>query len=118
MCKKKAVPKNRTWYVLHQGVVNPSKRKITVVFGCNSQYKSASINQNISPGCDLTNQLIGILHRFRLETVAFMTAKQAMYFQVEVLEYQRSHLRYLWWKQGDINSEIVGHELCFENNWC
>ena len=37
---------------------------------------------------------------------------QAMYYQVKVPESQRSYLRYLWWKEGDINSEIADHEMC------
>ena len=35
-----------------------------------------------------------------------------MYYQVKVRESERSYLRYLWWKEGDINSEIVDHEIC------
>lgn len=36
---------------------------------------------------------------------------QVMYYQVKVPESQRSYLRYLWWKEGDINSEILDHEM-------
>ena len=63
----------RTWYVPHQGVLNPNKVKIRVVFGCSSQYKGPSINQNLFSG--LTNQLIGVLHRYRLKPLAFMADK-------------------------------------------
>ena len=96
----------------HQGVLNPNKGKIRVVFDCSSQYKGNSINQNLLSGPDLTNQLIGVLHKFRLEPVAFMADMQAMYNQVKVPESQRSCLRYLWRKESDINSEIVDHEMC------
>ena len=37
-----------------------------------------------------------VLHRFKLEPVAFMADIQAMYYQVKVPESQRSYLRYLW----------------------
>ena len=107
-----AGPEGTTWYVPHQGVLNPNKGKIRVVFDCNSQYKVNSINQNLLSGPDLTSQLIGVLHRFRLEPVAFMGDIQAMYCKVKVPESQRSYLRYLWWKEGDINSEIADHEMC------
>ena len=83
----------RTWYVPHQGVLNPNKVKIRVVFGCSSQYKGPSINQKLFSG--LTNQLIGVLHRYRLKPLAFMADIQAMYYQVKVTESQRSYLRYL-----------------------
>ena len=79
----------------HQGVLNPNKGKIRVVFDCSSQYKGNSINQNLLSGPDLTNQLIGVLHRFRLEPVAFMADIQAMYYQVKVPKSQRSYVRHL-----------------------
>ena len=107
-----AGPEGRTWYVPHQGVLNPNKGKIRVVLDCSFQYKGNSINQNLLSVPDLTNQLIGVLHRFRLEPVAFMAYIQAMYYQVKVPESQRSYLRYLWWKESDINSEIADHEMC------
>ena len=82
-------PEGRTWYVPHQGVLNPNKGKIRVVFDCSSQYKGNSINQSLLYGSDLTNQLIGVLHRFRLETVAFVADIKAMHYQVKIPESQR-----------------------------
>ena len=92
-----AGPEGRVWYVPHQGVLNPNKgkSKIRGVFDCSSQYKRNSINQNLFSGPDLTNQLLGVFHRFRLEPVAFMADIQAMYYQLKIPESQRSHLRYL-----------------------
>ena len=49
-----AEPERRTWNVPHQGVLNPNKGKIRVVFDCSSQYKGNSINQNLLSGLDLT----------------------------------------------------------------
>ena len=37
---------------------------------------------------------------------------QDMYYQVKVPASQISYLSCLWWKEGDINSEIVDHEIC------
>ena len=110
-CDKKGT-EGKTWYVPHHAVFHPRKGKIRVVFDCSSQYKGTSINQNLLSGPDLTNQLVGVLHRFRFEPVAFMADIQAMFYQVRVPENQRSHLRYLWWSESDINSEIVDHEMC------
>ena len=102
----------RTRYVPHKGVLNLKKGKIRVVFDCSFQYKGNLINQSLLSGPDPTNQLIGVLHKFRLEPVVFMADIQAMYYQVKVPESQRSCLRYLWRKESDINSEIVHHEMC------
>ena len=95
-CDKKGT-EGKTWYVPHHAVFHPRKGKIRVVFDYSSQYKGTSINQNLLSGPDLTNQLVGVLHRFRLEPVAFMADIQAMFYQVRVPENQRSYLRYLWW---------------------
>ena len=34
---------------------------------------------------------------------------QAMYYEVKVSESQRSYIRYLLWKESDINAELVDH---------
>ena len=39
---------------------------------------------------------------------------QAIYYQMKVPESHRSYVRYLWWNEGDINSEIVDHEMCVD----
>ena len=90
-----AGPEERTWYVPHQRLLNPNKGKIRVAYDCSSQYKGNSINENLLSGPDLTNQLMGVLHKFRLKPVAFMADIQATYYQVKVPESQRSYLRYL-----------------------
>ena len=79
-----AGPERRTWYVPHQRGFNPNKAKVRVALDCSSQYKGNSINQNLLSAPDLTNQLIGVLHRFRLEPVAFMADIQSIYYQVKV----------------------------------
>ena len=81
-----ARPEGRTWYVPHQRVLNPNKGKIRVVFDCSCQYKGNYLNQSLLSGPDLTNQLIGVIHRFRLEPVAFKAEMQAIYNQVKVAQ--------------------------------
>ena len=34
-----ARPEGRTWYVSHQGMLNPNKSRIRAAFDCSSQYK-------------------------------------------------------------------------------
>ena len=48
-----------------------------------------------------------------METVAFMVDIQTMYYQLKVPESQRSYSRYLYGKEGAINSEIVDYEMSF-----
>ena len=61
---------------------------------------------------DLTNQLVGVLVRFRVGSVAFMANIQAMFYQGKVPEKQRSFLRFLWWNEGNMDFEIADHEMC------
>ena len=63
-------------------------------------------------GLDLTNQLTGILTRFRQEELAVMTDIEKMYFQIRGTDEHRSLLRFLCWKDGDMSKEIIDHEMC------
>ena len=105
-------PDGKTWYVPHQGVLNHNKGKICVVFDCSSQYGGTSINENLLSGPDMTNQLVRVLIGFRVGLVALMANIQAMFYLVKVPEKQRSFLRFLWWNEGNLDSEITDHEMC------
>ena len=41
-----------------------------------------------------------------------MTDIQAMFYEVKVPEKQKSNLRFLCWKKGNLDSEIADHEMC------
>ena len=60
----------------------------------------------------MINQLVRVLRRFRVGPVAFMANIQAMFYQVKVLEKQKSFLKFLWWNEGNLDSKIIGHEIC------
>ena len=92
----------KLWYLPHHGVKHPSKPgKVRIVFNCSTNYGGTSLNRNLLSGPDLTNQLTGILMRFRTKEVAFMGDIEAMFYQVKVPDSQRSFLRYLWWNNND-----------------
>ena len=58
----------------HHGVYHLAKPgKIRVVFDWNVEYLEYALNKQLIPGPDLTNQIVGVLIRFREEQVAFMT---------------------------------------------
>ena len=68
----KSTPRDgRVWYLPHYGVYHPWKPdKIRVFFYCSSELNGRSINKKLLMGPDLTNQLIGVLTRFRHKEVA------------------------------------------------
>ncbi|MEL7338835.1 MAG: DUF1759 domain-containing protein [Bacteroidota bacterium] len=100
------VSDGKLWYIPHFGVYDPNKPgKIRIVFDCSAEYGGTSLNQNLMSGPDLTNQLIGVLMRFRQEKVAFMADIEKMFYQVRVPEDQRSLLRYLWWPESKFDDQ-------------
>ena len=91
------------WYIPHHEVYHRKRPdKIRVVFDCSAQFESESLNKHLLQGPDLTNNLTGVLCRFRKEPVALMCDIEAMFHQVKVTEECRDLLRFLWWDDGDI----------------
>ena len=96
----------KTWYIPHHGVYHPRKPdKIRVVFDCSAKYKDLSLNSMLLQGPDLTNQLVGVLSRFRKEPVGFFGDIEKMFYRVKVPDDQQDFMRFLWWKDRDLNSE-------------
>ena len=93
---KKSGPK--TWYLPHHPVSNPNKPgKIRVVFDAAAKFSDTSLNDNLLQGPCLTNDLAGVLIRFREEQSAFTADVEAMFYQVLVSEEDTEALRFLWW---------------------
>ena len=73
----------RKWYIPHHGIYHPKKPgKIRVVFDCSAEYQKEVLNRHLLQGPDLTNNLTGVLCRFRQEPVAFTCDIEAMFHQV------------------------------------
>ena len=97
---------SRVWYIPRHGVFHPKKPSmIRVVFDCSAIFKKESLNKHLLQGPDLTNNLCGVLCRFRLESVAFMCHIEAMFYQVRVTKDCRDMLRFLWWENGDTSRQ-------------
>ena len=95
-------------YSPHHGVYHKKKPgKIKVVFDCSSVCDGQSLNQQLFQGPDLTNNLTGVLCRFRQERIAFMCDIQAMVHQVKVDVEHRNLLRFLWWDDPEMKRDLV-----------
>ena len=101
-------PGTKAHYLPHHGVYNPAKPgKIRVVMDASSKFKGKSLNDCLLTGPDLMNSLIGVLCRFRREFVAFSCDIKGMFYQFQVRPCDRNWLRFLWFKDGDYNNEIL-----------
>jgi len=78
-----------------------------VVFDCSARYEGTSLNDHLLSGPDLTNNLFGVLCRFRRHPVAVMCNVEKMFHQFHVSIKDRDYLRFLWWKNGDTSQEPV-----------
>ena len=100
------------WYLPHHPVVNPNKPdKIRVVFDCAARYNGVSLNSQLLQGPDLTNNLVGVLIRFREEPIAIMADIEGMFHQVRVSPKDCDALRFLWWPENDFNKDPEDYKM-------
>ena len=93
-----AAVSNITWYIPHHAVTNPNKPgKVRVVFDPAAKYNGTSLNDQLLQEPCLTNDLIGVLIRFREEEVVFSADVEGMFYQTNVTPSDTDALRFLWW---------------------
>ena len=101
-----------TWYLPHHPVVNPNKpNKVRVVFDCAARYNGVSLNSQLLQGPDLTNNLVGVLIRFREEPIAIMADIEGMFHQVRVSPKDCDALRFPWWPENDFNNDPEDYQM-------
>ena len=100
------------WYLPHHPVFHPQKPgKVRVVFDCAARFRDTSLNDQLLQGPDLTNNLAGVLLRFRQEPVALMSDIERMFDQVLVAPDDCHALRFLWWENGNPSNNLVDHQM-------
>ncbi len=99
-------------YIPHHGVYHPKKPdKLRVVFDCSARYQGKSLNDHLLSGPDLTNNLFGVLCRFRKHPIAITCDVEAMFHQFHVARDDRDYLRFLWWEAGDTSKEPHSYRM-------
>jgi hypothetical protein len=81
------------------------------VFNCPVKCKGTSINDELLQGPDLTNRLLGVMLRWRRESIAMMADIESMFYRVRVQKEDCDMLRYLWWPNGNLNEEPVDYRM-------
>ncbi|XP_057684651.1 uncharacterized protein LOC130910980 [Corythoichthys intestinalis] len=101
------------WYLPLFGVYHPKKPgKIRIVFDSSAPYEGVSLNDVLLTGPDLNNSLVGVLMRFRKEQVATTADIEHMFHCFVVKANHRDFLRFLWYKDNDISSEVAEYRMC------
>ncbi|XP_034053860.1 uncharacterized protein LOC117533931 [Gymnodraco acuticeps] len=100
------------WYLPTFGVYHPKKpKKIRVVFDSSAQYNGVSLNDVLLTGPDLNNTLLGVLIRFRKESIAFTADIEQMFYSFLVKGEDRNFLRFLWFRDNDLSKDIVDFRM-------
>nr|XP_054773349.1 uncharacterized protein LOC129281437 [Lytechinus pictus] len=108
------------WYIPHHPVFHPKKGKLRIVFDCASKFRGKSLNDVVMQGPDLTNNLLGVLLRFRQSPIAIMGDIASMFHQVRVPCEERELLRFLWWPDGNLQESPRTYRMCvhlFGGTW-
>ncbi|XP_064642183.1 uncharacterized protein LOC135496665 [Lineus longissimus] len=101
--ENESCPEGSVWYLSHHGVYHPNKPgRIRVVFDCSAEFQGEVLNEHLLQGPDLTNNLVGVLLRFRKESVAVVCDVQSFFNMVMVKKEHRNFLRFLWYEDGKL----------------
>lgn len=100
------------WYLPHHAVFHPRKPdKLRVVFDCAAKFRGTSLNDQLMHGPDLTNNLFGVLNRFRQEAIALVSDIEGMFHQVNVDPKDYDALRFLRWQDCDLTQQPVEYRM-------
>lgn len=101
------------WYLPIFSVYHPHKpNKVRMVFDSSAKFRDVSLNSVLFSGPDLTNSLLGVLMRFRLERVAVTADIEQMFHCFEVSLKHRNYLRFLWYTDNDPGKELSEFRMC------
>ncbi|XP_067045816.1 uncharacterized protein [Acropora muricata] len=100
------------WYLPHHAVFHSRKPdKLRIVFDCAAKFRGTFLNDQLMHGPDLTNNLFGVLNRFRQEAIALVSDIEGMFHQVKVDTKDYDALRFLWWQDGDLTQQPVEYRM-------
>ncbi|RTG81061.1 uncharacterized protein DC041_0013031, partial [Schistosoma bovis] len=100
------------YFIPHHPVFNPKKPgKVRIVFDCAAKLQNRSLNDCIYSGPDLTNDLVGVLLRFRKHKIGLSADIEEMFLQVHLPEKDTKAFSLLWYPDGNLDSPPDVYEL-------
>ena len=102
----------KVWYLPHFDIYHPKKPdQIRIVFDCSAVFQDQSLNRHLLQGPDMMNGLVGVLSRFRKEETAVTCDIEQMFHSFHVNPEHRDFLRFLWFKDNDLNGQICEYRM-------
>ncbi|XP_069138180.1 uncharacterized protein [Argopecten irradians] len=93
-------------------VYHPQKPgKVRVVFDSSAKVNGHSLNDVLMTGPDVTNNLVGVLLKFRKEKIAITADIEQMFFNFQVHEQHRNCLKFLWFEENDPTKNLVDYRM-------
>lgn len=100
------------WYLPLFGVYHPKKPdSIRMVFDSSARHEGLALNDVLFKGPDLTNNLLGVLLRFRKDEIAITGDIEQMFYNFKVTEKDRDFLRFLWHPDGDLDTPLKEYRM-------
>ncbi len=94
------------------GVHHPQKPdQIRVVFDSSAEFEGMSLNKVLLSGPDLNNTLLGVLMRFRKESIAVTVDVQQMFYCFVVREDHRDFFMFWWYEDNDLDKGITEYKM-------
>ena len=100
-----------TFCINHHGTRHLKKKKLRIVFNCSQEFNGESLNKHLIQGPLLTNDLTGVLLRFRQERIALTCDIEGMFHQIRVNPEHRDLLRFLWWEGNDLSKDPTDYGM-------
>ncbi|XP_062570928.1 uncharacterized protein LOC134232947 [Saccostrea cucullata] len=101
------------WYLPIFPVFHPKKpNKIRVVFDSSAIYQGHSLNSTLLQGPDLTNNLLGVLLRFRKERVAITGDIEQMFHMFDIDKEHRNFVRFIWFRDNNPAKPFQYYRMC------
>lgn len=81
------------------------------MFDSSAIFEDLSLNQVLMKGPDLTNNLLGVLLRFRKGVIAVTANIQQMFYCFSVRPDHRDFLRFYWYEKNDPSRPLVEYRM-------
>ena len=96
----------------HHAVWHPRKpSEPRVVFDCTSKSAGVSLNDQLLQGPENTSSLLGVILRFKVNSIVVAADVKRIFHQVFVLPEDHSALCYLWFPDGDLTKDPKTYQM-------